>query len=391
MVDESGDEAWRVSCSTSGTPSLSIADARTQRGLTIQQGGNVGIGTLPTSTDRLAVAGNVTLTNGHLSIANSNNLYFRATADDPGDIIFVDSAGQQKGRIWSDTQNRVNKLYFSSGDITPDIAIDEIGDVGIGIGEPEAKLHIKQQGKTWESGLRITYGANDWAIVADGDDTNKWLTIAPFKDYTRGIVIKEGCVGIGTTNTVNAKLAIDIGRETAASLYCKHQKSNLVIRPEHDMSTATIIENTSGNIIINARESAITLDRSGIVSITDDLLVRTLSVTFIPQMDWKVFDVKSIKNNWKPDVNGTWAKPEYFKDKFGIVHLRGVLLGGISSENTTVLELEDGYKPAWYVPCVVPTLKGVGRCNIYPNGQVAIISGINGWFALDGISFRAGL
>ena len=76
-----------------------------------------------------------------VEIANNGNLLFKASATDPGDIIFQDSAGTQKARIWSLPQAGPG-LLLSSGDNNADMVINGIGNVGVGTTTPQAKLHV---------------------------------------------------------------------------------------------------------------------------------------------------------------------------------------------------------------------------------------------------------
>jgi len=76
-----------------------------------------------------------------VEIANNGNLLFKASGDDPGDIIFQDSTGTQKARIWSRPQAGPG-LFMSSGDNNADMVINDIGNVGVGTTTPQAKLHV---------------------------------------------------------------------------------------------------------------------------------------------------------------------------------------------------------------------------------------------------------
>jgi len=87
-------------------------------------------------TTRILVdaGGNVCIGSGLASaklVVSDGDILLRAADQDPGDLIFQDSQGTQKARIWS-YPGPGNGLYLSGGDNTPAIAIDSAGDVFIG-------------------------------------------------------------------------------------------------------------------------------------------------------------------------------------------------------------------------------------------------------------------
>ena len=78
----------------------------------------------------------------------------------------------------------------------------------------------------------------------------------------------------------------------------------------------------------------------------------------------------------------------YFRDKNGIVHLRGVVCNGVINES--IFTLPAGYRPAYReVYAVLTSPNNIGRCDILASGAVSAFTGNNGWFTLDGITFRA--
>lgn len=81
-----------------------------------------------------------------LEIGNSGDLLFKATAVDPGDIIFQNADGSQKARIWAWPNDASSGLLMSSGDNTADIFIASDGDVGIGTTSPAATYKLDVQG-----------------------------------------------------------------------------------------------------------------------------------------------------------------------------------------------------------------------------------------------------
>ncbi|MEA3431036.1 MAG: hypothetical protein U9R08_07215 [Nanoarchaeota archaeon] len=109
-----GNSAWECAVDDGG---LGADTDWTMSGSDMYSGvtGNVGIGT-STPSSKLEV--------------RDGNFKLSASTDDPGDIIFEDSASVQKARIWSEP-TAVSGLHLSSGDNTPDISIDSAGDVQV--------------------------------------------------------------------------------------------------------------------------------------------------------------------------------------------------------------------------------------------------------------------
>ncbi len=63
-----------------------------------------------------------------IEIGNGGNMVFKGQLFDAGDIIFQNSAGSQKGRIWTDPYG-ANQLYFSTIDNIPDLTINAAGGI----------------------------------------------------------------------------------------------------------------------------------------------------------------------------------------------------------------------------------------------------------------------
>ena len=93
-----------------------------------------------------------------------------------------------------------------------------------------------------------------------------------------------------------------------------------------------------------------------------------------------------------------WAPPQYYKDDSGIVHLRGLIKGGVIDGGKQMFVLPQGYRPS-HSSCYVTYSQGGSVVEI--NGVVARIDvsgetgsvyptrGSNELFSLEGISFRA--
>lgn len=88
---------------------------------------------------------------------------------------------------------------------------------------------------------------------------------------------------------------------------------------------------------------------------------------------------------------GTGGTPGYYKDPFGVVHLRGHVNNGGAGVGT-IFTLPAGYRPASLMCYIVRSDLGVGTgismVNVNTSGTVVYTSG-GPWLALDHISFRA--
>jgi|GEM_PF-1856248 len=96
--------------------------------------------------------------------------------------------------------------------------------------------------------------------------------------------------------------------------------------------------------------------------------------------------VPGMTNGWIT-YDATFNPPAYFRDKNGIVHLRGMIKNG--TINTAAFNLPAGYRPAYRELFVSLTSTGIGRCDVDAAGNVIAYQGGTAWFSLDGMSFRA--
>ena len=89
-------------------------------------------------------------------------------------------------------------------------------------------------------------------------------------------------------------------------------------------------------------------------------------------------------NGWV-NYGAPFATAAYYKDKSGIVHLKGTVKNGTQD----IFILPVGYRPNSILVFDVISSSGLGRIDITVNGGVSFVSGGNGFVSLDGITFRA--
>lgn len=100
----------------------------------------------------------------------------------------------------------------------------------------------------------------------------------------------------------------------------------------------------------------------------------------------EAFNAPGLLNSWA-NFGGAYNPAGYYKDKQGIVHLRGLLASGIIGSSAFTLPV--GYRPAntEMFPTVSNGAFGVAR--VLNTGDVVPFSGSNAFFSLDGITFKA--
>ncbi len=94
-------------------------------------------------------------------------------------------------------------------------------------------------------------------------------------------------------------------------------------------------------------------------------------------------------NGWVNSDTVNFRPAGYFKDRFGVVHLQGLVEDGTSGE---IFQLPAGYSPGkgQYVPAALPSNAAVGEIIVSFNGTVSRNNAVlpSEAISLDGISFR---
>ena len=92
------------------------------------------------------------------------------------------------------------------------------------------------------------------------------------------------------------------------------------------------------------------------------------------------------QNGWA-NTGATDVTAAFFKDPYGVVHLKGLIFGGTNS--APIFILPDGYRPSKNVIQLVWRGSGSGKLNLLPDGTVEFQDGAAA-ASLDGVTFRAG-
>lgn len=122
---------------------------------------------------------------------------------------------------------------------------------------------------------------------------------------------------------------------------------------------------------------------SGVPSTQNALDEMVFAVPSVTTDKWTAATLQNSWVNYGPNYNPAG----YWKDPFGIVHLRGIISSGTMS--TTAFTLPPGYLPANREQFACVSNYSVGAVEILPTGTVFPFVGSNVYFSLDGITFRA--
>ncbi len=114
------------------------------------------------------------------------------------------------------------------------------------------------------------------------------------------------------------------------------------------------------------------------------------NVTVAGVVETEAFIAPTLLNGFT-NYGAAFATAGYYKDKMGIVHLRGLITHTGDPDGLVMFTLPVGYRPATSGQLIftVLSLDALGRIDVYTNGNVVITTGASGWVNLSDISFRA--
>jgi hypothetical protein len=93
----------------------------------------------------------------------------------------------------------------------------------------------------------------------------------------------------------------------------------------------------------------------------------------------------TFQNSWVNESPSTETTAAFYKDPFGVIHLKGLIASGT---NNTIFTLPAGYRPSKAFVCLIFRTSGTGELVIFANGVVSVATG-TGSGDLDSVTFRA--
>ncbi len=97
----------------------------------------------------------------------------------------------------------------------------------------------------------------------------------------------------------------------------------------------------------------------------------------------------TFSHGWR-NYDNTYNHAGFFRDRQGVVHLRGLVKSGQVGGDKAIFVLPNGYRPNrrhLFAVCTHPDK--IGRVDILPDGRVIAYNVSSGWVSLDGLTFRS--
>lgn len=292
--------------------------------------------------------------------------------------------------------------------LNDDARIIELGNFfGLG-GNDDIRLSISSDGRLRAVIYRSSTAGTDLQSAAGVVTPNKWIHVAMTVDgagamklYKDGVVVGTAAASAGNIpNAVNrSSNYIGKGGGLSPQLFNGLIAELSVWTGERPVSLAPLVGNEAGlvgywKLAQNAGDSCTNIPHIGNGTLSGSSVLPIFTSTFdqgqevsVTQEDWSS---PILSNGWLP-YGSEWNLPGFFKDSFGVVHLRGMIkksVAGPVTPNETLFTLPVGYRPQLRELCACASNNAFGRVDIMPSGDVDVIVGNTTYLSLDSISFR---
>jgi hypothetical protein len=275
------------------------------------------------------------------------------------------------------------RLYIGSWDGTNKVrvmTIENTGNVGIGTTSPTTRLHII--GNNNALIVQDALNGRQLSFYGNGEiesSTGATLSLNRYNNENIRLAAGGGNVGIGN---LIAKSKLQIANNIVTGALDNFNKYQILV---HEMSNPI----NSYGIGIRAGEFVFNSDQQYNFDI-DGVTALEIDANGIVQEPWQNV---TLQNGWVNYGTG-YAAPQFYKDKEGVIHVKGLIQNGTTAQGTVLFNLPAGYRPS--ERRIVQTLTGgtgtpygvASRIDILPNGDVIIQhSNIVTWINLE-FSFR---
>jgi len=297
----------------------------------------------------------------------------------------VDGAGHLRYQTPSPGTDHIFYSASSASESNELMRIEGTGNVGIGTMVSHEKLEIGNTGRAFfgDGG-----GDNRKGLLIDGVETNG-ARIEAFEYGVGGLDLllnaSGGNVGIGINNS-NAPLQFNNTPQNRKIVLYEganddHQFIGFGINDDGALRYQTA-HSTNDHVFYSAVNSTNSQELMRINGGDGNLML-----TGIVQSE--AFVAPTLLNSFANFAG--YATAAYYKDKMGIVHLRGTVTRAASQNGIVIFTLPAGYRPSTSgrLGFTTQAASGMSKIDILADGSVMVVAASTGWIGLDGISFRA--
>ena len=210
----------------------------------------------------------------------------------------------------------------------------------------------------------------------------------------RGDVRDSAMIGNTFTNMLGTVWSFAASPQYAATPSNIRFIGNTIVNPLTDAGNIAVIVmwangyQVTGNTVTGTNHFA-ALSTTGYVGdvLANSFTVGTSGYSIIGTSQFPAWVAPTLLNAWV-NFGGTFANAAYWKDQYGVVHLRGSVRAGAIGSDIFVLPATGNYRPSADLVFAVPSNSAFGSVTVKANGSVTPLIGSNAIFSLDGITFR---
>lgn len=204
--------------------------------------------------------------------------------------------------------------------------------------------------------------------------TSAQLAAALTDETGTGAAVFAGSPALTGTPTAPTAAAGTNTTQLATTAHVFAERTNSATLTNKTLTSPVI----SGGTIDNASVGATTASTGRFTTVTTTTTGSTIVVDS--------FTAPTFLNSWV-DFGGAFNTAGYYKDPFGIVHLRGLVKSGVV--NTPIFNLPAGYRPTATEVFVTDSNSAHAQVTVSAAGNVTLAFGSNVYASLDGMTFKA--
>jgi hypothetical protein len=193
----------------------------------------------------------------------------------------------------------------------------------------------------------------------------------------------QAAVGAGNPYIILANVTVGTGISTILNANISDQRQMLTMATGFITSASIKDSNVTTPKIADQNVTTTKIADSNVTTAK----IANNAVTAAKMETQQAWITPTLLNGWVAHTPGSYPTAGYYKDSLGQVNLQGLLKNG--TIGATVFTLPAGYRPLYQIHIAIASNGAFANISIYPNGNVQIQNGNNGWIALDAISFRA--